>query len=155
MRGKLSHFSLLNQRFAAILKRCSPELYTKASGIYHELSAVEKRVDGYIDLLRKDEFRDGDCMGDLVKSVFELTKFNRSDSNVCSFLFLPRYIAQYEHLEEAYFQQSDLDLGERELDMVLGFDYDLDNFSAAVGFAKHAVVTASQDSGQYSALSTE
>ncbi|CED83455.1 Microtubule-associated protein dynactin DCTN1/Glued [Phaffia rhodozyma] len=123
MRGKLSHFSLLNRRFAAILKRCSPELYVKICGVYHELSGIEKRMDGYIELLRKDEFKDTDCMGDLIK-----------------------HIAQYEHLEEAYFNQSDLDLGERELDMVLGFDYDLDNFLAAVGFAKHAIVTAAQDS---------
>jgi len=58
-----------------------------------------------------------------------------------------RFLAQYEHLEQTYFGQTDIDLGEKELGQVLGFDYDLDNFAAAVGFAKHVIVTASQDPG--------
>lgn len=58
-----------------------------------------------------------------------------------------RFLAQFEHLEQTYFGQTEIDLGEKELDQVLGFDYDLDNFAAAVGFAKHVIVTASQDPG--------
>jgi dynactin 1 len=69
MRGKLSHFSLLNRRFAAYLKRCSVEKYAKTGGIYHELAGVERRIDGYLELLKKDEFREFDCVADLTKSV--------------------------------------------------------------------------------------
>ena len=58
MRGQLSHFSLLNRRFAAFMRRCPVEVYLKTSGLHHELSAVERRIDGYIDLLRKDEFKE-------------------------------------------------------------------------------------------------
>lgn len=67
MRGKLSHFSLLNRRFAAFLKRCSVEAYLKTGGVYHELAGVEKRIDGYIELLRNDEFKESDCYEDLHK----------------------------------------------------------------------------------------
>lgn len=72
MRGKLSHFSLLNRRFAAQLKRCSAETFVKTGGVHHELSGVEKRIDGYIELLRRDEFQEMDCVGDLVRFAYFL-----------------------------------------------------------------------------------
>lgn len=68
MRGQLSHFSLLNRRFAAFLRRCPVDAFLKSGGIYHELSGVEKRIDMYIDLLRKNEFKEADCVEDVVKS---------------------------------------------------------------------------------------
>lgn len=61
--------------------------------------------------------------------------------------FAPRssFIAQYEHLATTYFLESIADLGVRQLDLVLGFDYDLDSFAAAVGFARQVIVAASLD----------
>ena len=72
MRSKLSHFSLLNRRFAVFLKRCPVEAYLKTGGVYHELAGVEKRIDGHMELLRKDEFKETDCHEDLLKYVFLL-----------------------------------------------------------------------------------
>jgi dynactin 1 len=56
-----------------------------------------------------------------------------SDSNVLSFL------AQLEHLSQAVFNREDLDAGERQLGFALAFDYDLDNFAAAIGFARQTI----------------
>lgn len=55
--------------FAAYLKRCPAEAYIKTGGIYHELAGVERRIDGYIELLKKGEFKEIDCVADLTKSV--------------------------------------------------------------------------------------
>lgn len=56
-------------------------------------------------------------------------------------------LAQFEHLAETYFSGFDYDLGERELDLVLSFDNDLDMFSAAIGLTKTALQTIQKDDG--------
>jgi dynactin 1 len=48
-------------------------------------------------------------------------------------------LAQLGHLAQAVFNREDLDAGERQLGFALAFDYDLDNFAAAVGFARHTI----------------
>jgi dynactin 1 len=37
------------------------------------------------------------------------------------------------------FNREDLDAGERQLGFALAFDYDLDNFAAAIGFARQTI----------------
>lgn len=143
MRGQLSRLSMFNRRFAAFLRGCSPEAYIKTAGIYHELSSVEKRIDWHISLLRTDEFKETECIADVFRCVVRMLQcFLRGPLTslvACSF------IAQYEHLASAHFEDTAADSGVRQLDLVLGFDFDLDNFAAAVGFARQVIVAASLD----------
>lgn len=60
-RAKLSHFSSLNKRFAAQLKRCSPDVFLKMGRIYHEVLPVERRMDAFVELLRKEELKETEC----------------------------------------------------------------------------------------------
>lgn len=62
---------MLNRRFAASLRGSSTETYTKTAAIYHELSNVEKRIDHHIALLRTDEFKETECMGDIFRFVHQ------------------------------------------------------------------------------------
>jgi dynactin 1 len=54
-----------------------------------------------------------------------------------------------EHLAGVSFAQDQLDLGERQLAFSLAFDADVDNFAAAVGFARQACIAVSAESGEF------
>lgn len=60
-RAKLGRYSALNRRFAAQLKRCSAEVFLKMGRVYREVSGTEKRIDSFIDALRKEELREVEC----------------------------------------------------------------------------------------------
>ncbi|KAG6911272.1 hypothetical protein DXG01_002111 [Tephrocybe rancida] len=116
MRARISGLSTLCKRFAAILRRCDVESFLNIGRIFPEISPMEKRIDIHISLLRKDEFREMECVSDIVKIQ-----------------------AQFDHLAETYFDGFEHDLGERELGYALSFDHDLDMFSASIGLAKTSV----------------
>ncbi|SGY89595.1 BQ5605_C039g11758 [Microbotryum silenes-dioicae] len=121
-RAKLAQFATLNKKFSANLKRCDPETFLKMGRIYHEVSPTEKRVDAFIDALRREELREVECG----KEVDGL-------------------IAQAEHLAETHLTNSVLDLAERELACVTALDLHFDTIAAAVGFAKQTIATLSKD----------
>ncbi|KAG6879324.1 hypothetical protein C0992_003541 [Termitomyces sp. T32_za158] len=116
MRARISGLSTLCKRFAAILRRCDVESFLNIGRILPEVLPMEKRIDMHLNLLRKDEFREMECVSDIVKIQ-----------------------AQFDHLAETYFNDFDHDLGERELGYVLSFDHDLDMFAASIGLAKTCV----------------
>ncbi|KAG6865099.1 hypothetical protein C0991_005060 [Blastosporella zonata] len=116
MRARISGLSTLCKRFAAILRRCDVESFLNIGRIFPEIAPMEKRIDMHINLLRKDEFREMECVGDIIKIQ-----------------------AQFDHLAETYFEGFEHDLGERELGYALSFDHDLDMFSASIGLAKTSV----------------
>ncbi|KAG6857289.1 hypothetical protein H0H87_006482 [Tephrocybe sp. NHM501043] len=116
MRAHIARLSTLCKRFAAILRRCDVESFLNIGRIFPEIAPIEKRIDIHINLLRKDEFREMECVTDIVKIQ-----------------------AQFEHLAETYFDGFDHDLGERELGYALSFDHDLELFSASIGLAKTSV----------------
>lgn len=60
-RVKLAHFSSLNKRFAAQLKRCEPDVFIKMGQVYREVAPTEKRIDAFIEALRREELREIDC----------------------------------------------------------------------------------------------
>ncbi|KAJ3963915.1 dynein associated protein-domain-containing protein, partial [Lentinula raphanica] len=101
-------------RLSAILRRCSPELWISAGRLYHELKPLEKRMDIHVDLLRRDEFRERECVSDVIKLN-----------------------SQFSHLAEVYF--GDYDIAERELGTLTLFDLDLDMFAASIGMMKTSV----------------
>ncbi|PCH34381.1 dynactin [Wolfiporia cocos MD-104 SS10] len=122
MRGRLSSLSTTCKRFAAVLRRCDVESFLNIGRIYPDVAPMEKRIDMHIDLLRREEFRELECVSDAAKMQ-----------------------AQFDHLSETYFNSYDFDLGERELGFALAFDHDLEMFAASVGLIKTAVAGIMKD----------
>ena len=67
MRGRLSSLSTLCKRFASILRRCDVDSFLNIGRLYPEIAPMEKRIDMHIDLLRREEFREMECVSDIVK----------------------------------------------------------------------------------------
>ncbi|KAK8858530.1 hypothetical protein IAR55_002757 [Kwoniella newhampshirensis] len=122
LRGKLRHFSTLNKRFAAIMRRGTTEDWLRYGKLPAEVGGVESKVDGWLNLIKSDDFNEGDCARDLGSLV-----------------------AQFDHLSETAFNKPLLDVGERQLGLAYNLDYDLDNFAAAVGFARQAILSLTAD----------
>ncbi|KAJ9107379.1 hypothetical protein QFC21_000829 [Naganishia friedmannii] len=116
LRGSLSEFANLTRRFAGIMRRSTPEEYLNLAPVRFDLSAVERKVDFWINQLRTDEFVEKDC-------AVELHNF----------------LTQLNHLAQTVFTREELELGERQLGFAVAFDYELDNFAAAVGFARYII----------------
>jgi len=72
MRGRLAGLSILCKRFAAVLRHCDPESFLNIGRIHPEIAPMEKRIDMHIDLLRRDEFREEECVSDVIKYVHML-----------------------------------------------------------------------------------
>ncbi|GAA5998800.1 hypothetical protein JCM5350_006650 [Sporobolomyces pararoseus] len=123
-RAKLGHYASLNNRFAAHLKRCPPEIFLKMGRVYRELAPNEKKLDGFVELLRKEELKVVECG----KEIDGL-------------------IAQSEHLAETHLSDSDptLDLAEREVSCINILDLDFDTIAAAAGLTKQTIATLSRD----------
>ncbi|KAJ7729076.1 dynein associated protein-domain-containing protein [Mycena maculata] len=122
MRGRISALSTLCKRFAAIMRRCDVESFLNVGRLYQEIAPMEKRLDMHVELLRRDEFREMECVSDVVKIT-----------------------AQFDHLAETYFSGFEYDLGERELGYLASFDLDLDIFAASIGMTKTSIATLVQD----------
>ncbi|KAJ7774997.1 dynactin [Mycena metata] len=122
MRGRISALSTLCKRFAAVMRRCDVESFLNIGRLYQEMAPMEKRLDMHVDLLRRDQFREMECVTDVVKIS-----------------------AQFDHLAETYFSGFDYDLGERELGYLTSFDLDLDIFAASIGMTKTSIATLVQD----------
>ncbi|KAJ7163329.1 dynein associated protein-domain-containing protein [Mycena filopes] len=122
MRGRISALSTLCKRFAAVMRRCDVESFLNIGRLYQEIAPMEKRLDMHIDLLRRDEFREMECVTDVAKIS-----------------------AQFDHLAETYFSGFDYDVGERELGYLSSFDLDLDIFAASIGMTKTSITSLVQD----------
>ena len=67
MRGRIASLSTLCKRFAAVLRRCDVASFLNVGRMYPEIAPLEKRIDMHIDLLRRDEFREMECVSDVLK----------------------------------------------------------------------------------------
>jgi dynactin 1 len=56
--------------------------------------------------------------------------------------------AQFAHLGSTVFDRPELDVPEQQLALAYTIDYDLDNFAAAVGFARQSVYSLTQEAGK-------
>ncbi|KWU42651.1 hypothetical protein RHOSPDRAFT_20774 [Rhodotorula sp. JG-1b] len=123
-RSKLDHFAALNKRFSAHLRRCPPATFLKMGSVYREVASTEKRIDTYVEALRKEELQEINCAKDLEGIV-----------------------AQTEHLAETVLRDLDpmIDLFERESACVSSLDLDLDTIAVAAGFAKQTVAALSRE----------
>jgi dynactin 1 len=127
MRTRVAHLSILSRRFAAVLKRVDVDTFLSMGRLYPELSPLERRVDMHLDLIRRDEFREAECVMDL-----------------------DRLLSQFEHIAETYFSGFTGDIGERGLDLAQSLDCDLDMFAAATGLTKSALQNlAKKDPGTF------
>lgn len=142
MRGRIAGLSTLCKRFATILKHADVETFLSVGRIYQEIAPLEKRIDMHVELLRRDEFREMECVSDVAKWVYLLIFFAASTEWVCN-----RIQAQFDHLAETYFEGFEHDLAERELGYAVSFDLDLDMFSASIALAKTCVATIMEDEG--------
>lgn len=59
----------MNRRFAATLKRCPPEVFVTMGGAHREVASTEKRIDAYVEALRKEDLNEMACAKDLEGSV--------------------------------------------------------------------------------------
>ena len=143
MRGRLSHLSTTCKRFAAIMRKCDVESFLNAGRIYVDVAPMEKRIDMHIDLLRREEFRELECVSDAAKYVHDSLEHE-------DLTHIPlRMQSQFDHLAETYFNGFEFDLGERELGYALSFDHDLEMFAASVGLIKTSVAAVMKDDGEY------
>ncbi|WWD18419.1 hypothetical protein CI109_102869 [Kwoniella shandongensis] len=122
LKGKLRHFSILNKRFSAIMRRGTTEDWIAFGKLLGEVGGVESKVDGWLTLVKSDEFVEGECARELSS-----------------------LIAQFDHLAETAFNKPLLDVGELQLGLTYNLDCDLDNFAAAVGFARQAILSLSTE----------
>ncbi|KAG8695388.1 hypothetical protein FRC09_009176 [Ceratobasidium sp. 395] len=122
MRGRVYHLACLCKRFAAVLRKCDVATFHDVGRLYPDLLPMEKRLDMHVDLLRRDEFRIMECVSDVSKML-----------------------SQFEHLAETAFSGFEADLAERELDLTMQLDCDLDSFVAAIGLTKTALENSIKD----------
>ncbi|KAJ7430561.1 dynein associated protein-domain-containing protein [Mycena latifolia] len=66
MRGRISALSTLCKRFAAVMRRCDVESFLN----------MAKRLDMHVDLLRRDEFREMECVSDVVKDLLQRVRYD-------------------------------------------------------------------------------
>jgi dynactin 1 len=124
LRGKLKYFATLNHRFAGTVSRCKPEDWVIFGRLLPEMNGVENKVDQWISAMRADDLNEGDTARELGS-----------------------LLAQFDHLAETTLHRPELDIGETQLGLAWSFDYDLDNFAAAIGFARQAVLGLAADEG--------
>ena len=67
MRSRIANLSTLCRRFSAVLRRCDVDSFLSIGRLYPEIAPMEKRIDMHINLLRRDEFREMECVSDIVK----------------------------------------------------------------------------------------
>ncbi|KAF9110823.1 hypothetical protein BGX27_005836 [Mortierella sp. AM989] len=90
VRQKLAWFGDMAKRFVSFIEGCPVEVFVKMGQVYHDLMGTERRLNAWVELLRKEELNELDCIVDL-----------------------QRAIAQLDHLAETYLSNTMLDLVER------------------------------------------
>ncbi len=123
MRHSLAHFSALSRQIAAVLSRGTPEGFLKAGRMYKELTSLEKRVDMYLDALRKEELKESECASDFQRFIKQLEEFSFA-------------------LGE---DGGDADLAAKEVGSATLFEHDLDTLYAALGFTKQTLAALHVD----------
>ncbi|KAK4049711.1 hypothetical protein OIV83_003986 [Microbotryomycetes sp. JL201] len=121
-RATLANYAGLGRRFAGTMRRCDAEIFVQLGRVYNEVAPTEKRLDMFIDALRKESLRESDCKQEITG-----------------------LIAQFEHLFELHLHGTALELAERQFAYVSIIDLDFDTIAAATGFAKQTVATLQRD----------
>lgn len=123
-RTKLARFSVLCKRFAANLARCDGPTFVRMGKVYLELATVERRIDAYVDLAKRDELKEAECG-----------------------IEVERFTAQAAHLAENYLGEFGLDYGEQQLGTAISVDFELDTLIIGVSSVKQAIALVALDTG--------
>jgi dynactin 1 len=111
IRQKLAWFGGIARRFATFIEGCPAETFVKMGNVYHDLIVTERRLNGWIEQMRKEELKELECIADL-----------------------QRAIAQMDHLAESYLFETKLEMQERYESAGHALDLNLDrlftNFAA-------------------------
>ncbi|EPQ28266.1 uncharacterized protein PFL1_04093 [Pseudozyma flocculosa PF-1] len=117
MRHNLAHFAASSRQIAAVLRLAPVEIFLKAGRMYRENMSVERRVDMYIESLRREELKEIECGQEF-----------------------SRFIKQFEDFSMALGgDENDSDLAAKEVGSATLIDHDLDTLIAAIGFAKQSI----------------
>ncbi|KAF9434926.1 hypothetical protein BGZ76_007186 [Entomortierella beljakovae] len=90
VRQKLTWFGDMAKRFVSFIEGCPVEIFGKMGQVYHDLVGTERRLNTWVELLRKEELKESDCLVDLQRAIFQL-----------------------DHLADTYLGDTKLDLTER------------------------------------------
>lgn len=103
MRQKLAWFGDMAKRFVSYIEGCPVEVFAKMGQVYHDLVGTERRLNTWMELLRKEELKESDCIVDL-----------------------QRAISQLDHLAESFLSNTKLDLVDRYQGVARALDFNLD-----------------------------
>ncbi|KAG0289079.1 hypothetical protein BGZ98_003991, partial [Dissophora globulifera] len=90
VRQKLAWFGDMAKRFVSYIEGCPVEVFANMGRVYHDLVGTERRLNTWVELLRKEEFKEADCVDGLHRSI-----------------------AQLDHLADTYLADTKLDIVER------------------------------------------
>lgn len=122
MRHSLAHFIASARQIAALVQLASIPTFLKSGRMFKELTSVERRIDHFIDLLRREELKEDDCANEYRRFV--------------------KMLEDYEYaLLDGSSEAPDSDLAAKELGSAILFDLDLDTIAAALGFSKQSVAS--------------
>ncbi|KAG0363915.1 hypothetical protein BG005_003735 [Podila minutissima] len=103
MRQKLAWFGDMAKRFVSYIEGCPVEVFAKMGQVYHDLVGTERRLNTWMEMLRKEELKESDCIVDL-----------------------QRAISQLDHLAESFLSNTKLDLVDRYQGVARALDFNLD-----------------------------
>lgn len=127
-------------------------------GVYQELMAAEKKMDGFIDACKREELKEGDVGREIERSGFFFLVWAENKS---LFYFLiththklkcysqSRFLPQMRHLAEIYMSDSDYDVAELQYGDISTLDVDLDSILVCIAFAKQTIAALEQDGRSY------
>lgn len=138
LRHALAHFTAVCTSVADMLRMTGPKTYLKCGRIHKEIrSAIEPRVDAWIEALRREELKEADCCADFVRFV-------RQFEEVAEVLM----ITQEEETSSKTADQDaklvpsgDGDLAAKEVGSATLFDLDLDTLSASLSSVRRVVAS--------------
>lgn len=122
MRHSLAHFIASSRQISALLQLSSIPTFLKSGRMFKELISVEKRIDAYIDLLRREELKEDECAQEYRRFVKMLEDFE---------------FALLDGSSEAI----DSDLAAKEQGSAILLDLDLDTIAAALGNSKQSIAS--------------
>lgn len=125
MRRSLAYFAVISRQITALLQLAPVGVFLRGGRMYRELAGVEKRIDSFIEALRREELKEAEC-----RKEFD------------------RFLKQFEEFASALvedYPDSDADLAAKEVGVAVLIDHDLDTLVAALGFAKQSIATLWED----------
>ncbi|KAN0060911.1 hypothetical protein ACQY0O_006645 [Thecaphora frezii] len=117
MRHSLAHFAAQSRQIAAVLRLAPVEIFLKAGRMYRENMSIERRIDLFIENLRREELKEIECGQEFSRFIKQLEDFTMALGG----------------------EENDSDLAAKEVGSATLIDHDLDTLIAALGFAKQSI----------------